>query len=343
MAKTKKTAPSVLAFEKKIVPSDGYMFETNWETRDTVSVPLAITSKSIRGTISNRLSGAMLSNLEKLDHQIENPNLQEIDSCSLSLNHDTLKLQFTLKILGDVGNPSACNDFSYQNQLSEMSKKYAEQHGFKELGKRYATSIANGRFLWRNRVGAEKIEVRVKDLIGKKEWKFDSYEFPIKDFDCGGAELESLGSLIASTLASSDGLLILDVTAYAKVGKSQEVYPSEEMVLGQGKVTNEKSKILYSVDEQAAMHSQKIGNAIRTIDTWYPEYQHLSIGPIAIEVYGAVTTLGKTLRHPTKTKKDFYTLIDDVLLKEEVLNLDDQHYLMAMLIRGGVFGSSSKE
>ena len=52
------------------------------------------------------------------------------------------------------------------------------------------------------------------------------------------------------------------------------------------------------------MHSQKIGNAIRTIDTWYPDAEF----PIAIEPYGAVTTMGRAFRQP-KQKTRFLHLI----------------------------------
>ncbi|MDD5125650.1 type I-F CRISPR-associated protein Cas7f/Csy3 [Methylovulum sp.] len=69
-------------------------------------------------------------------------------------------------------------------------------------------------------------------------------------------------------------------------------------------------EILYHIDGVAGMHSQKNGNALRTIDTWYPQPEDSdSIGPIAIEVYGAVTNLGKAYRGP-KDKADFYTLFD---------------------------------
>ena len=37
--------------------------------------------------------------------------------------------------------------------------------GFGELGRRYAHNLANGRFLWRNRVGAEQVEVQVQHLV----------------------------------------------------------------------------------------------------------------------------------------------------------------------------------
>jgi len=134
--------------------------------------------------------------------------------------------------------------------------------------------------------------------------------------------------------------LLITVDAYALVGKAQEVYPSEELVLDKGK--GDKSKILYHVNDVAAMHSQKIGNALRTIDTWYPDFDEAQIGPIAIEPYGAVTNLGKAFRAP-KEKADFYTLFDRFALGEKLADKNQEHYVMAVLIRGGVFGQSGKD
>ena len=110
-----------------------------------------------------------------------------------------------------------------------------------------------------------------------------------------------------------------------------------------------KSKILYSVlgssekEGIAAMHSQKIGNALRTIDTWYPDFgdPEASTGPIAIEPYGAVTNLGKAFRTP-KDKQDFYTFFDKFARGEKLNRIEDEHYVMAILVRGGVFGESDK-
>lgn len=48
MAKNNDTA-SVLAFEKKLVPSDGYLFGTNWDDKAQVA-PLTLQEKSVRGT-----------------------------------------------------------------------------------------------------------------------------------------------------------------------------------------------------------------------------------------------------------------------------------------------------
>ena len=147
--------------------------------------------------------------------------------------------------------------------------------------------------------------------------------------------------MIAEALCGKRKSLFIDVESYALVGSGQEVYPSEEMVFDKGK--EEKSKILYAVHDIAAMHSQKLSNAIRTIDTWYPAFAtDEGVGPIAIEPYGAVTALGKAFRNP-KEKADFYTLFDKYALGEPLDSVEEEHYVMAVLVRGGVFGQSSKE
>lgn len=336
----KKKMASVLAFEKKLVPSDGYMAQAKWESRKEEAIPLSITEKSVRGTISNRLDKKMTADPLKIDAAVQNPNLQVVDNCALSLDYDTLKLHFTLKILSGAGIPSACNDEEFKEALSEAVNDYIAKYGFKELGKRYAVNLANGRFLWRNRLGAEKIEITVKIPMLGKTFDFDALAFSLKDFDVEDEQVEQLGMMIAETLSGDRDFLILEVDAYAQIGNAQEVYPSQELVLDKKK--NEKSKILYRIGEVAGMHSQKIGNAIRTIDTFYPEYLETTIGPIAIEPYGAVTTLGKAFRIPAN-KKDFYTLFDSFVWKTHTMSVDDEQYVMAVLTRGGVFGESSKE
>jgi len=341
MAK-KENIASVLAFEKKLVTSDGYMYGTQWENKSNLT-PLALQEKSVRGTISNRLKKAVKDDPAKLNAEVEKANLQRVDACALAPDQNTLNLQFTIKVLGGITQPSACNNANFKKSYSEAATSYIENQGFSELAKRYASNIANARFLWRNRVGAENIEVIVKanNKTTAKQWTFDATQFSTKNFDYEDNSINELAELIAQTLSSEDNFLLLDINCFAQVGKAQEVYPSEELVLDKGK--GEKSKILYHVKDLAAMHSQKLGNAIRTIDTWYPEFSQpeLSAGPIAIEPYGAVTNLGKAYRTP-KDKQDFYTFFDQWARGETLDNVDDEHYVMAILVRGGVFGESDK-
>lgn len=345
MAKLKNAVASVLSFEKKLVPSDGYMYGTQWGNR-TNTTPLALTEKSVRGTISNRLKPAVKNDPLKLNAEVEKPNLQRVDACSLLPDQDTLKLQFTLKVLGGIQKPSACNSAEFKQSYSAAVAGYIQQHGFEELAKRYALNIANARFLWRNRLGAENILVEVKALNenSKQQWDFDSTKIPLRNFNYQSEDIQSLAKRIASVLASEDEFLMLEVTCFAKVGKAQEVYPSEELVLDKSNSKEKKSKILYSNNNIAAMHTQKIGNALRTIDTWYPGFENpeQSAGPIAVEPYGAVTNLGTAFRTP-KDKQDFYTFFDAFAVGEKLPRVEDEHYVMATLVRGGVFGASDKE
>ncbi len=336
---------SVLAFEKKFVPSDGRMSGTTWEKRADEYTPLRLIEKSVRGTISNRLKAAIKNDPAKLDAEVEKPNLQRVDTCSLGTGQDTLKLHFTLKVLGGMENPSACNNAAFNQSLKKAVRGYIGREGFRELAKRYAANIANARFLWRNRVGAEDIEVLVTALNKGAEdsWTFDATNFSTRNFTIDDPKIDSLAERIAAALASEDDFLMLEIICYAKVGKAQEVYPSEELVLDKSNSKTKKSKILYSVDEIAAMHSQKIGNALRTIDTWYPDFTdpETSAGPIAIEPYGAVTNLGRAYRTP-KAKQDFYTFFDNFARGGQLTRIEDEHYVMAVLVRGGVFGESDK-
>ena len=338
----KLTTASVLAFERKLDPSDAVFQAGRWDDRAQSHAwqPVTVRAKSVRGTISNRLK-AKDQDPAKLDAAIENPNLQTVDVAALPAEADTLKVQFTLRVLGGAGTPSACNSAAYQAKLLATVQGYVQQHGFGELARRYAANLANGRFLWRNRAGAEQVEVTVEQMQNGQAahtWSFDALALntrAVGAINTEAKDLDELGQAMAAGLAGSQHVL-LRITAFVRQGAGQEVFPSQELILD--KDSAGKSKTLYHVDGVAAIHSQKIGNAIRTIDTWYEGAEEL--GPIAVEPYGSVTTQGKAYRQP-KQKLDFYTLLDNWLLKDQVPPAEQQHFVMAVLIRGGVFGDAS--
>jgi CRISPR-associated protein Csy3 len=343
MAKSEIKTASVLAFERKIDPSDALLSAGKWDDRSESGswASVAVREKSVRGTISNRLK-TKDQDPAKLDASIQSPNLQRVDVATLPSDADTLRVYFTLRVLGGAGTPSACNDSDYQAKLLQTVAKYVEQQGFGTLAQRYAANIANGRFLWRNRIGAEAIEVVVNRLKGgaaDRTWKFDALALSLRSFS-EVPDLKSLSEAIAEGLAGR-GHVLLEVIAHVRVGQGQEVFPSQELILDKGsEKKGQKSKTLYSVKDVAAIHSQKVGNALRTIDTWYPDSADL--GPIAIEPYGSVTSQGKAYRQP-KDRVDFYSLLDAWVLKDKEPAPEQQHYVMANLIRGGVFGEAEKD
>lgn len=348
MTKTALKTASVLAFERKLDPSDGLFSAGRWDDRENGEkwALVGVREKSVRGTLSNRIN-TREQDPAKLDASIQSPNLQRVDVATLPNDADTLRLRFTLRVLGDAGTPSACNNADYRLKLEAAVRRYVAQSGFTELARRYAVNLANGRFLWRNRVGAEQVEVRVRQLIrgeAGRPWVFDGHRFSLRDFAVpADAEpsLQALAQVIEQGLAGKDHA-VLEVVALARLGEGQEIYPSQELILDRGDKKSQKRKTLYTVGEVAGIHSQKIGNALRTIDTWYSDGEAAEIGPIAVEPYGSVTSQGKAYRQP-KQKADFYSLLDGWVLKDQVPDTGSQHYVIATLIRGGVFGESEKD
>ncbi|CCG88215.1 type I-F CRISPR-associated protein Csy3 [Erwinia piriflorinigrans] len=334
MAKSAIKTASVLAFERKLSNSDAIMLAGKWQDKQNWT-PIKIQEKAVRGTISNRLKNAIASDPLKLDAEIQKPNLQKVDVAALPYNCDSLKVCFTLRVLGDLATPAVCNDRAYQAALAAVIDGYIAQHGFSTLAARYAENIANGRFLWRNRLGAGRVAVQVTS--GEKRWKFDGHNYSLLAFSQPQGDLLELAQAIEQGL-SGNSFALFNVEAQVYLGNGQEVFPSQELVLDGN---SKKSKLLYQIDDTAAIHSQKIGNALRTIDSWYPDADELDVGPISVEPYGSVTSRGIAYRQPIK-KMDFYTLLDNWVTKDKQPDMEQQHYVMAILIRGGVFGEKSE-
>ena len=349
--------PSSLAFERRLSPSDAIMRAGNWSSdlyEEDCWEPISVVEKSVRGTISNRLPIKDASDPAKLKHRIDAANLQRVEDAALPFDCDTLRLTFSLRVLPGVAVPATCNDQTYQAHLTSVISDYIEREGMRELARRYAHNIASGRFLWRNRVGFENLAVRVTcaaampkpsvpaefevcDVEGQ-EWIFSADTFVPGDFETG--DVDGLDVLIAGALAG-DKSVLLTIDAYVQLGAGQTVYPSQELILDAKKDKNAPGKILYQINDCAAMHSQKIGNAIRSIDNWHG---NTTQGSISVEPYGSVTSRGIALRPAVKGNGglDFYTLLDNWMTKGKVPDLDQQHFVVAMLVRGGVFGEKGE-
>jgi len=341
---TIKDNPSVLAFEAKLVCSDALMRSGNWDDMNDAAQwqPVKIQEKSVRGTISNRNESSDEGHKDhaKFLKSISDANIQIVDNGALPFDTDTLKVTFTLRVLGNLVKPSACNNPDYEEKLASIISAYQEKYGFKELSKRYAKNIANGRFLWRNRISAESIEVHV--LVNGEKLIFDAYSIGMRDFNDvsdkkSQADLEKLSNAIEQGLSDKTGELFsfIEVDAFVKMGQGQQVFPSQEMNMEK---EGDKSKHLYKLNkgkdnEIAGMHSQKIGNALRTIDDWHLDADR--VGAIAVEPFGSVTNRGVAYRN--LKKGSFYTILDEWMKKDKEPSEEEQHYMMAVLIRGGVF------
>lgn len=337
--------PTILAFEAKLLCSDAVMHSGNWLNINNIGKwqPIKIEEKSVRGTKSHwQASGSD----EHKDHakflqDIAQANPQTVDNAALPFDADTLKISWSLRVLGNLAQSSACNNPEYDDKLGTLINGYSEEYQFDELAKRYATNIVNGRFLWRNRIGAENVKILVY-LEGEKDpLEFNAYDFKLSNFDNNDSALNKLAGVIKKGLSDTTGerFTFIKVVAFSKLGNGQQVYPSQDMNMEK----SEKGKVLYKLNantdsEIAAMHSQKIGNAIRTIDNWHSRAD--KSGPIAIEPYGSVTVRGQAYR--PLNNGSFYKVLENWMNDKEPTDID-MHYLIATLIRGGVFSGESKK
>ena len=318
--------PSVLAFERKLETSDALMFAVSWGDSEKPNseepLPIPITKRQNRSTQS-------AYGIDDAKKSEPNPVSSDSDDANLPHDKDTLKVSFSVRVIGNVGKPFACNNPDFEEAVSRHVKAYKESgNSLETLAFRYAYNIANGRFLWRNRVCAEQIDIHVKTETAQEGLKFNAYEFSLKDFEENkdNVELKRLKDAICTGLKAGDSSFnFIEVDAYVKLGNGQHVFPSQEMNMG------EKKKVLFQLNKCAAIHNVKIGNAIRTIDNWYKKAEF----PIAVEPYGSVTQMGQAYRRSTD---DLYTLMLDWLNEKENVSDEDKNFVVANFIRGGVFG-----
>lgn len=337
--------PSMLSFERKLETSDGLMFAGRWSEieNDADWAPIKIKARQNRSTQS-------AYGIDDIKKTAPNPVSSDSDDANLPIDKDTLKISFTLRVVGNLGEPFACNKPDFARAINRRVTEFKGTENIRDLAFRYAYNIANGRFLWRNRVGAEEVKIQVRLHGIEAPLIFTAYDFSLKDFESNkeDADLNQVAETICKGLASDEenSFAFLQVDAFVKLGDGQHVFPSQEMNMG------EKKKKLFQLDGTAAMHNVKIGNAIRTIDTWYGDTMLIKADgkgktetaavdneiPIAVEPYGSVTQHGRAYR---PSKIDLYTLMVAWVNGKDV-EADQQKYVVANLIRGGVFGGDSE-
>lgn len=356
MTNNKKiTLPSMLSFERKLETSDGLMYAGNWGDKDKEHLGEKKEIKAwqaIQIVPRQNRSTQSAYGIDDIKKTAPNPVSSDSDDANLPMDKDTLKLSFTLRVIGNLGKPFACNAPDFAQAIERTISGFKESEGIGELAFRYAYNIANGRFLWRNRVCAEKIRIQVYLNKDETPLTFNAYDFTLHNFDKNkdDVSLNKLADAIQKGLSSDEenSFVFLKVYAFVKLGKGQHIFPSQEMNMG------EKKKKLFQLNKCAAMHNVKIGNAIRTIDTWYGDEMLIKVKkkgkdavdtidiesgfkqPIAIEPYGSVTQHGRAYR---SKGIDLYTLMHQWVNNEDIG--DQESFLVGNLIRGGVFGGDS--
>jgi CRISPR-associated protein Csy3 len=349
---TKKAKGLVLSFRRRLEVAPALFYSCSWDTKEdtTLHIPVQLSEQTIRGVIRS-------DNLNTKNDVVPDSNIQTSDTAFLHSEHDTLLVQFFGEILPLTDEPTNCSYTQLIQRFQTIYKK-TNKEIYKEIARRQVLNLVNGRFLWRNRTKAEDVEtiIRLKNDGEFIEFKFKSLLFPLIIMDIEQLsnylqqeknvspsevasivnDIDKIAEAFSSVLQGQKPLQIFEVESYCKLYKGAEVYPSEEFV-DKETASNivSKTKYLYSVPKMykgkeikiAAFHTQKITNAIHTIDTWY-DPENINgldledfVVPINVNPYGIVTQMGIVARPKSANIRkgdNFYALVKKYLFDEKL-------------------------
>ena len=350
-----KKLPGVLSFQRCLLASDALFYNL---LDDGSTTPLHVIRHGIRGTqnvvkkSAKKEQAAAASATRK-----EVSNIQTTDTAKLAPDAAKLRVRFELRFL-DVAQalfacaPSKTDDTAelqrFRQTLKDFVAQAKEGAGLQELARRYARNLANGRWLWRNRAAAAHVLVRIMSADKKLDVQFSALDIPLNSFGNYSPDENKVAAYIAEGLCGArDTTLIIEADVDFGARGAIEVFPSQNYL--ENKRTGF-ARPLYCVGDapeeqdrdgvrklaQAALRDQKISNAIRTIDTWYPTFAERQI-PIPIEPNGA--SLDAQLFFRNDKKSSGFDLMRQVDALEP--NGDEGMFLLACMIRGGVFSESA--
>ena len=353
-----KKLPSVLSFQRCLVMTDGLFYS---EMKDGSVIPLPVMRHGIRGTQNLNKASREGTETAASAKREDVTLMQTTDSAKTAAGAVAAQVRFSLRGV-DVNKalfacaPGQKDDMkeiaAFKESIQAFLTKAVEGGGLDALALRYARNIANGRFLWRNRAVAAAVAVRV-DMPDGTSCTFDALKVPFRSFSDFSEEEQKVASVLARGWKGEPGA-VLQVTARMDFGMEGpvEVFPSQNYLDKEDNKTRDKygfARSLYCVGStpegqdrhsvrimgQAALRDQKIGNALRTIDTWYPGFAGRDI-PIPVEPNGASLDAHKFFRN--KGEASGFKLL--LRVAELDPSSDEGQFLLACLIRGGVFSGS---
>ncbi len=343
----------MLAYARSIQITEGLFHATRSDKPDVLT-PVEVREKGVRGQSS--------------EDKAKNPgksNPQSVEYAIVPQDHDGVQLQFSVRFMPLSLRPHACGNTDVGDAYRRLAAGYRDAGGFRILAELYAWNIANARFAWRNRFQSDAMAVTV--AFDGQTLVFDpfrlSLETPARPGEMAAALVQGNAEILDALIEgitkglSNDKVdaFTVKVTWTAVMEPGQEVFPSQEYVRDEKK-DDQLSRVFAKLPTshggrlvmQASMHSQKIGAALRHIDIWHGSAEHDA--PIAVNPYGGVQETSAVLRDP-KTKKSFYDLrarANDLIAEIEAAESAEQlsgdaHFVMANLVRGGVYGASGKK
>lgn len=345
--------PSNLALCRSLNPGLFLMFAGTMDGSKP-ELPIEVTVHNGLGTLSSHTLDPHQKLADNGAGNPANPNPVRVESARLPAFRDTLVVRGTIHVTNGAWGPESCTSPEYLKVQAEFLENFANRGGFDALAERYLMNVINGRWLARNRI-CRKVAITVS-ADGTSE-TFDAndirggYSLKISDLPLDKQDAaHAIAKKWAKALCAKTPLetVYIDVVAKLERGANAEVFPSQPFIEKEAgdKKNRRPSRLLASVtledgSRQAVMHAEKVGNGLRTIDSWYGE----NVTPIAVEPYGSVPRLQQALRLTTDGAVNFYDLQIDLqgLVANMTERWNDALFFGAMLVRGGMFGHTKKD
>lgn len=345
-----KKLPGVLSFQRGLVISDAELFneiEGEYEAH-----PVYIIRHGIRGTQNVNKEGTGDTATSGDTKQRSVSNIQQTDSAKLDARADAMIARFSVRFLDLDGVIFACapgkidSDEEIRNlrdSITRFTQRAKQTTGIDEVACRIARNIVNVRWLWRNRVIASDIKVTVSSGQGEIA-RFDALQIPLNEFGSYSEDEKAVARVIADGLRGRE-VVALTVVARVEFGfkGAIEVFPSQNYIEDKPKGF---ARSLYRLGQperakpedgprimgRAAIRDQKVSNALRTIDTWYPDFAEHG-RPIPVEPNGASLDAQRFFRNQKGVSA--FDLVRR--LNQVDPATAEGMFLTACLIRGGVY------
>lgn len=353
----KNSLPSVVAFRRGMVITDAAMFNV---LQDDSTAPVKVIRHGIVGTQNTAANAKAAGKKEP-----EVANLQETDTAKLDIAAEKLRVKLSVRFMPIAGLLDSCFDTKYPVSAKNLREglgifigRASNSDGLMEVARRYVRNMVNGRWLWRNRIEATAVEITI--TAKGESYRFDALSYSLNAFSDYCEKEETLAKLVADCLSSSSQRdIVFELQADVDFGMTGaiEVYPSQNYLSekpkgfarslyrygnADGVVDTDGNRVMGF----AAIRDQKIGNALRTIDTWYPKDTFLKDTGVAAELAPPISVEpnGANLDFMRAFRTDEYSAFMMLRYVGDIdPNTEEGMFLIACLVRGGVYSNDDSK
>jgi len=340
---TYKKLPGVLSFQRLMNVSDGVMYN---HFNNASRTPLEVIRHGVLGTQNVNGKKTEINNIQTTE---SGKTVTEANGFEVEFHMWFTPLSKALFACANT-NSDSLNE-TIQQDIQNFIDSAANSPGLEDVCCRYARNVLNGSWLWkRNLLLGQTVTVTVQSDTAT--YTSNALTANRSNFDNYTSDEKALGQTFQHMLQGKAMGERVKVNATVLFGfeGAVEVYPSQNYL-----ASNELkgfARSLFKVSSRnvavskdptntwvvgwAALRDQKIANALRTIDTWYPQYP-TTLKAIAVEPNGASIEAQVHFRLDNSSFKIMRNIVNTDP------NTDDGKFLIASLIRGGVYSETEKD